>query len=206
LAPALVVEPLISRKGDDKIYINGGDKGSTIYYTTNGSQPTPQSTAYTEPFIFNRKGVVKAMAYDAQFKKSSPVSTCLLDIPSSSYRVLKPQNQKVAMIFDGNGYTTLTLPRNQSELVVALPETMTICGFNYTPNQSRDAGGHIKTYQLFVDNKMVASGEFSNIKHNPIQQTIRFTPTKGKEIKFKAVSQVNDVKQASIAEFSLITE
>ena len=206
LAPALVVEPLISRKGDDKIYINGGDKGSTIYYTADGSQPTLESTVYTEPFLFKRKGVVKAMAYDAQFKKSSPISTCLLDIPGSLYRVLKPQSDNVVKLFDGNGYTTLTLPHNQSELVIALPESMLISGFNYTPNQSRDASGHINTYQLFVDNRLVSSGEFSNIKHNPIQQTIRFAPTKGIEIKFKATSQVNGVKQASIAEFSLITE
>ena len=81
-----------------------------------------------------------------------------------------------------------------------------ISGFRYTPNQGRDAGGHISHYQLYVNNKKVAEGEFSNIKHNPVEQEIRFPATRGNTIRFVATSILDNAPQAGIAEFSVITE
>lgn len=40
------------------------ERTSTIYYTTDGSTPTIESTEYTEPFAWNGSGVIKAMAID----------------------------------------------------------------------------------------------------------------------------------------------
>ena len=102
-----------------------------------------------------------------------------------------------------DGYTgTLTL--DHTTVKVAAPHT--ISGFVYTPNQGRDSQGHISNYQLSVDGKVVASGEFSNIKHNPIEQEIRFAPVKGRKLVFKATRIVDNVKRVGIAEFSVITE
>ena len=39
--------------------------GASIYYTTDGSEPTNQSTAYTAPFSLTESATVKAIAYDA---------------------------------------------------------------------------------------------------------------------------------------------
>ena len=39
--------------------------GASIYYTTDGSEPTHQSTAYTAPFSLTESATVKAIAYDA---------------------------------------------------------------------------------------------------------------------------------------------
>jgi alpha-L-fucosidase len=89
---------------------------------------------------------------------------------------------------------------------VELAAPHTISGFIYTPNQGRDSQGHISNYQLLVDGKVVASGEFSNIKHNPIEQEIRFAPVKGQKLVFKATRIVDNVKRVGIAEFSVITE
>lgn len=83
---------------------------------------------------------------------------------------------------------------------------MPVAGFRYVPNQGRDAGGHISNYQLFVNNKKVAEGEFSNIKHNPIEQEIRFPAVKGDKIRFVATRIVDNQPQAGIGEFSVITE
>ena len=80
-----------------------------------------------------------------------------------------------------------------------------ISGFVYVPNQGRDAGGHISSYQLYIDNVKVAEGEFSNIKHNPIAQEIKFTPVKGKKIRLVATSITENGKRAGIGEFSVIT-
>jgi hypothetical protein len=45
-----------------------------------------------------------------------------------------------------------------------------------------------------------------NIKNNRIQQVITFPPVKGQKISLKAISILDNAKQISIGEFSLLTE
>ena len=206
LAPALLTEPEIRRDRKDVVSIRVEDKNSELHYTTDGSVPTKDSPRYTEPFAFAQKGTIKAISYDRTFDKSSPVSVKELDIPASNYTVIYPKDEKTIAMFDGNGYTTFYLPKGKQEIEIQLANDMPIAGFRYVPNQGRDAGGHISNYQLFVNNKKVAEGEFSNIKHNPIEQEIRFPAIKGNKIRFVATRIVDNQPQAGIGEFSVITE
>ena len=48
--------------------------GNTIYYTTNGSNPSNTSTEYTEPVTINGDMTIKAIAYDPYGNASSVVS------------------------------------------------------------------------------------------------------------------------------------
>lgn len=203
LAPALLTEPQITRNEKDEVLIQAGDQGSEIYYTLDGSEPTKASTRYEHPFVLNQKGTVKAVAYDATFDKYSPVTTQRFDISNTSYQVA---DEKAQVLFDGNGYTVYYLPKNARELTIRLKEPQTISGFQYTPDQNRWASGIISSYRFYIDGKQVASGEFSNIKANPIAQEIRFAPVKGKELKLVSVRNVDDAKQTGIAEFAVITE
>ena len=205
-APALVTEPIISRNGSDKVTIEAGDQGSDIYYTTDGTEPTIKSARYSEPFAFSKKGTVKAISHDASFNKKSPVSSIRFDIPASTYMLVNPKDEKASVMLDGNGYTAYYLPEGKQQLELELKEEALISGFTYVPNQNRDAGGHISNYQLYVNNIKVAEGEFSNIKHNPIAQEIRFKPTKGKLIRLVATRITENGKRAGIGEFSVITE
>lgn len=206
LAPALVTEPDIVRGLTGEVIIQPGDKGSEIHYTTDGSNPTKESPLYSTPFAFAQKGTVKAIAYDKTFDTSSPVSSKAFDIPATEYTVLSPKDEKAGVIFDGNGYTSFYLPKGKQELVIQLKNEANLSGFRYVPNQGRDAGGHISHYQLFVNNKKVAEGEFSNIKHNPVEQEIRFPAVKGNQIRFIATQTTENQPQAGIGEFSVITE
>ena len=205
-APALVTEPIISRNGSDKVTIEAGDQGSDIYYTTDGTEPTTKSARYSEPFAFSKKGTVKAISHDASFNKKSPVSSIRFDIPASAYMLVNPKDEKASVMLDGNGYTAYYLPEGKQQLELELKEEALISGFTYVPNQNRDASGHISNYQLYVNNIKVAEGEFSNIKHNPIAQEIRFKPTKGKLIRLVATRITENGKRAGIGEFSVITE
>ena len=205
-APALVTEPIISRNGSDKVTIEAGDQGSDIYYTTDGTEPTTKSARYSEPFAFSKKGTVKAISHDASFDKKSPVSSIRFDIPASTYMLVNPKDEKASVMLDGNGYTAYYLPEGKQQLELELKEEALISGFTYVPNQNRDASGHISNYQLYVNNIKVAEGEFSNIKHNPIVQEIRFKPTKGKLIRLVATRITENGKRAGIGEFSVITE
>ena len=206
LAPALMTEPVITRNLHGDVTILAGDKVAEIHYTTDGSEPTKDSPLYETPFTFRQKGTVKAILYDATFGKTSPVSTKLLDIASDSYKVLSPKDKNTSLIFDGNGYTSFYLPIGKQEFTVQLDKAYKIRGFRYTPNQGRDASGHIANYQLYIDNRKVAEGEFSNIKANPIEQEIHFPATNGQQIRLVATRIVDDLKQAGIGEFSVITE
>lgn len=206
LAPALMTEPTIARNRTNEVHIQAGDQGSEIHYTTDGSVPTADSPLYEGAFPFAQKGTIRAVAYDRTFDKSSPVSTLELDIPSTSYTILSPKDEKAQAMFDGNGYTTYYLPKGKPEIAIRLDRPARIVGFRYTPNQGRDAGGHIANYQFFVNDRKVSEGEFSNIKANPIEQVIRFAAAEGDQIRLVATRIVDDQPQAGIGEFSILTE
>ena len=206
LAPPLLEQPAIVRNAKNEVRIAVESEGAEIRYTTDGTEPTISSTPYTEPFVLAGKGTVKAVSCDVASGKVGPVATRRFDLPASDYRVVDPKDEKAALMFDGNGYTTYYLPDGKRVVTIELAAPHTISGFIYTPNQGRDAQGHIANYRLLIDGKEVASGEFSNIKNNPIEQEIRFTPVKGKKIVLQATRVVDEMKHVGIAEFSVITE
>lgn len=206
LAPAMVTEPSISRSSNNEVTIQTENKGVEIRYTTDGTEPTKDSPLYAAPFAFAQKGTVKAITFDPASGKGSPATSKELDIPASSYTIVSPKDEKATAMFDGNGYSAYYLPKGKQELAVQLDKEYPISGFCYIPNQGRDATGHIANYQLFVNNRKVAEGEFSNIKANPIEQVIHFPAVKGNQIRLVVTRIVDDLKQAGIGEFSVITE
>ena len=62
------------------------DEGCDIYYTTNNTAPTKESTKYTNPFTLNADCVIKAIAYD-QYDNASSVKTL-----NYMYLPLEPKN------------------------------------------------------------------------------------------------------------------
>lgn len=220
LAPVLLEEPRISRNGKNEILIEAGDRESALYYTTDGSEPTPASALYdpSQPFVMARKGVIKAISYDSQTGKQSPVSIKYLDIPTTEFRVrnfgqlsrgdrgtAQKLEQSSKTMFDGNGYSAFYLPAEaKQEIEIDLGKEHELKGFTYTPDQSRWGGGVITHYEFYVGKQRVASGEFSNIKNNPIEQTVTFEPVKGKTVRLVARNIVNG-KRTGIGEFSVLT-
>ncbi|GHT25058.1 hypothetical protein AGMMS4957_19200 [Bacteroidia bacterium] len=65
---------------------------------------------------------------------------------------------------------------------------------------------YITNYQLFIDDKLIAEGEFSNIRNSPIQREIHFgEATRGQVVRFVATGVVNGAP-VGIGEFALIPE
>lgn len=220
LAPVLLEEPRIIRNGNNEIILKASDQESAIYYTTDGSEPTPRSALYnpSQRVVFAQKGVVKAISYDNKTGKQSPVSVRYLDIPATEFTVKnirqlslgdKKMEQKLKQqskaMFDGNGYSAFYLPAAaKQEIEIDLGKKYELKGFTYTPDQSRWGGGVITHYAFYVGNKLVASGEFSNIKNNPIEQTITFEPVKGKHVRLVTQNLVQG-KSTGIGEFTVLT-
>ncbi|WP_251623660.1 alpha-L-fucosidase [Odoribacter lunatus] len=210
LAPVLLEEPQIARNGNNEIILKAGDPESVIYYTTDGTEPSSRSNLYdpAQPFVWAQKGVIKAISYDAQTGKQSPVAVKHLDIPTASFSVKnapKTAGDKIKRMFDGNGYTAFYLPAEaKQEITINLGGTHTLNGFTYTPDQNRWGGGIISHFEFYVGNRLVASGEFSNIKNNPIEQTVTFEPTRGNTVRFVAQKIING-KNMGIGEFTVLT-
>lgn len=207
-APALMVEPQITRDRDGLVTIKGGDISSKIYYTTDGTEPTIDATRYGKPFESRGKGTIKAIAQDVSAaERLSPVSTKLFDVLTTAFRV-KNGAEAASAIFDSAPRTVYTLPKGETELKIELDREYEITGFSYLPDQSRWGGGVISSYEFWIGDKMVAHGEFSNIKANPIEQIVIFDGhVKSNQVRFVAKS-LTDGKagSGSIAEFGIITK
>ena len=165
-----------------------------------------------------RKGVVKAISYDSQTGQQSPVSIEYLDVPTTNFtvnhvkqwaqgdkKVLEKLKQSTKAMFDGNGYSSFYLPAEaKQEIEIDLGKIYDLKGFTYTPDQSRWGGGVITHYEFYAGNRLVASGEFSNIKNNPIKQTITFEPVKSRTVRLVAKNLING-QRAGIGEFTILT-
>ena len=65
--------------GTQNVTISCATEGSTIYYTTDGSNPTDASTPYTEAISIEETTTIKAIAYDAT-GESSNIATAVFTI------------------------------------------------------------------------------------------------------------------------------
>jgi len=61
IAANTTAAPVLAREGETVI-ITSSTPGATIYYTMDGSEPTTQAPAYTEPLIPLQNGIIRAMA------------------------------------------------------------------------------------------------------------------------------------------------
>lgn len=115
--------------------------------------------------------------------------------------------EEVAKLSDRNPKTTCFI--NNRELIVDLGEERSIQTLRYLPDQSEYNKGLISSYELYVGTSLdnlkqaVAKGEFSNIKHNPIVQSVFFTPVKTRYIMLKATRMVNENEPLGVAELAI---
>lgn len=81
-------------------------------------------------------------------------------------------------------------------LTIDLGGIHTISSFFYLPDQSEYATGLVSAYVLsagkdLANMQVVAEGEFSNIRNNPIMQYVYFTPAEVRYVSLKAVRMVD---------------
>ena len=95
------------------------------------------------------------------------------------------------------------------QMLIDLGSERTITSFHYLPDQSEYNKGLISSYEIAVGveegavNQVVKQGEFSNIKNNPILQSVYFTPVNARYISLKPTKMVNEGEQMGFAEIAI---
>lgn len=212
-APQILTAPAIMRNQAGEVIITPADNESTVYYTTNGSQPNTASLKYNGPFLAAGKPVISAIAYNPITRQSSAVTQEKFDISRKSWRIRGVNDEKVNAVLDGNPSTAWHQPKEAklpADLVIDLGTEEQLTGFRYLPDQQTWHPGIITAYEFYlsVDGSnwvMASRGEFSNIKNNPLWQTVSFTPAKARYIKLRALKNTDNSNEVGYAEIDVVT-
>jgi alpha-L-fucosidase len=207
-APKLVEPPKIVRDGAGQVTLSVPEEGVDIFYTLDGSQPTPTSTAYQGPFLQAQPAIIQALAIDAATNRSSETSSSALDVAPLKWQVMH-SDPKAARVLDGNPDTYWANDNADNQLSIDLGETLDLRGFCYLPMQERWVSGLITQYAFYtsLDHAewiLATAGEFGNIVNSPILQQIPFAPVTARYIRLQAVATA-DSKAASFARISVLT-
>lgn len=203
-APKLLLAPKATRAQNGKLTLTSPDEGLETHYTLDGSEPSESSEKYNSPLDIQKATTLTVISVDPVSGEKSAPSRIDLDISKAKWTV--PVEQSVKAI-DEKESTYFESEDNQ--MVIDLGESVSLKGFSYTPMQARYPSGFITNYAFEVSTdgkswKQVASGEFSNIANNPIQQLVRFDKVQAKYIRLKA-TKTADGNPATFAEVGVLT-
>lgn len=129
------------------------------------------------------------------------------ELKSYPFTLVGVSEDEAKKCMDKDGSTTALVKGD--ELMIDLGEERTIVSFQYLPDQSEYNKGLISSYELSIGtnadavNQVIAKGEFSNIKNNPILQSVYFTPVKARYISLKPVKMVNEGEAMGVAEIAI---
>ncbi len=214
-APTFVKEPQIFRDKNGLVTIKS-EEGNAIYYTLDGKVPTEKSTLYKAPFIYNKEVEIKAISRNTKEKINSGIKSAKYGVSKEKWKVTSVSSgdsKSVERIIDGNPDTDWGFGNDENKLpqtvVIDMGELISIKGFTYTPQQIGNNLNLISNYELdtsvdsFYWDKQ-SEGEFSNIKHNPIEQVKSFAAVKARFLKFVATAAVGKAQTVSIAEIGVV--
>lgn len=206
--PEGAVRPDIARRGDTLIITADGK--NKIIYTTDGSEPKPNNaTTYGPGAKFNASGTVKARCQFAN-DKLGPVSETKFGIPKTGWKIMGSASGKAAAAIDDNPATAwVSQAATPQAFTVDMGKPYQLSSFSYLPRQDGKTDGMTDRYLFEVsqDGKTwtkAAEGEFSNLRANPIEQTVnlRNAPAGTRYFRFTG-SRALDGKAASAAEINV---
>ena len=205
--PAGAVRPSIFRRGDNLIILADGK--NKILYTTDGSEPKEGSPVYRQGAKFAESGTVKARC---QFSngKLGPVSQAKFGISKTGWKVKNATSGNAAAAIDDNPETSwFAKAEAPQSFVVDMGKPYQVSSFSYLPRQDGKTSGMTDKYQFEVspDGKTwtkAAEGEFSNLRANPIEQSVNLKNVK-EPVRYFRFTGTNslDGNSASAAEINV---
>lgn len=135
----------------------------------------------------------------------------LSDVPVDGWQVVGG-NADSRKAIDGDRKTVWRASA-LTPLVVDMGDKIEVSGFSYTPSIGEDLTGTIYKYAFYVSldgqswTKCEASGEFSNIMHNPVPYFVRFGKTyPARYFKLEPVSEINNKNVVTVGEVGILTK
>ena len=214
-APTFVRMPEIQRDKNGNVTIKS-EKGDSIYYTVDGTNPSAKSTLYKGVFKYNKAVQIKAVSFNTEEKIYSAVKTAKYGVSKEKWKIVTASSgdlNSAIKIIDGNpntdwgfGNETNKLPQ---EVAIDMGAVLKISGFTYVPQQVGNNLNLISKYAFYtsLDNvkwTLQSEGEFSNIKNNPIEQIKTFAETKARYVRFVAKSAEGKGQTVSISEINVV--
>ena len=133
-----------------------------------------------------------------------------VQISQVSTQAWKAVGADAALAFDGKRETAWTT-EGLSALVVDMGREEAVKGFCYAPVAGENLAGTIYKYNFYVSTdgsnwtKCDASGEFSNIMHNPVPYYVRFGKVyNARYFKLEPVSEINSAQKTSIGDVGIL--
>lgn len=195
------------KKGNQWLPVKTNEETTTVGYKRLLRFETIESSQLRMRFTDSRGSLCinEVGAYYAPDAKELFTSTTS-DLKSLPFTLSGVDTQEMSKCNDKNEKTTCLVPGK--EVVIDLGENRTIQSFYYLPDQSEYNKGLISSYELSVGKtkeslQVVAYGEFSNIRNNPILQNVYFTPVEARYVKLKAVRMVNESEPLGLAEIGI---
>ncbi|MET0393269.1 MAG: alpha-L-fucosidase [Chitinophagaceae bacterium] len=210
--PQHLSSPLIKRDKKGLVTISTEAPVGSIRYTLNGREPTSQSPLYTTPFQLSMGGLIKARSFDIVFTghagqgKASETAIQTFDVSKAGWKIVSPvvKDDQAARAIDENPGSFLATLRDTAgvafapqEIIVDMGKIQTIRAFTYLPRQDKKTDGTVDKYEFSVSNDgvywgRVATGEFANIRANPIGQIVfPEHPSFARYFKFSALQVVS---------------
>ena len=126
---------------------------------------------------------------------------------SYGFSVLGQDENQTKLATDRDESTTMFVEGDR--IIIDLGVERTVSSFHFVPDQGEPNKGLISNYELAVGlsedgiNNVVKSGEFSNIKNNPVLQSVHFTPVQARFISLKATRMIAEGEPMGFAEIAI---
>jgi alpha-L-fucosidase len=214
-APTFVKEPQILRDKNGLVTLKAED-GNAVYYSLDGKNPSEKSILYKAPFVYNKAVEIKAISRNTKEKINSAVKSAKYGISKEKWKVISissGDNKSVERIIDGDANTDWEFGNTENKLpqsiIIDMGEERSVAGFTFTPKQIGSNSNLISNYEFYTSEDNItwtkqSEGEFSNIKHNPIEQMKSFAAVKARFLRFVATAAVGNGQSVSIAEIGIV--
>ncbi|MCJ8209823.1 alpha-L-fucosidase [Mucilaginibacter sp. RS28] len=216
--PVHLEKPKVTRDLKGNVTLTTNAPVSAIYYTTDGRTPTKASAIYKAGFPLKNGGVVKALAADGsqvsevgvgEFGLNKEGWKITTDVPADQNNLNQVADENPNSFYYGGSNTNTDF--TPSAITIDLGNSHPVSAITYLPRQDKKADGVVDQYSVSVSNDgtnwtQVASGEFSNIRANPVQQLVRFAqPANVRFVKFET-KHVLAGNKIAVAELGVLTK
>ena len=219
---SLPKEPAISDRSRDGLVTLSHPHPLPIVYTVDGTEPTAKSPVYTSPISLPEGGTVRAAILMSDGRLGLAASKTAVGLAPTGWKVVPEAEPNpgasefpATNAIDADAWTlwqehATTTESARTRLTIDMGRIHRIGGFAYQPRQDWNFQGVVDRYQFetSVDGKQwttqVASGEFGNIRNNPMLQEVSFAPVEARFFRFTPLRDTDNIGWVGAAEITVL--